>query len=103
MRRSCRSHRRLSPRKSQWPVLLPTVNAESWLSAHPRQALVRVPEQMAVTELEDQIATLDDQLNSVRLSHPATGQLVLLQQDRAQMVESLAQVRYAQNLVAALP
>ena len=27
----------------------------------------------------------------------------LLQRDRAQMVESLAQVRYAQNLVAGLP
>ena len=45
----------------QGPVLLPTVNAERWLEAHPRRALVQVPAQMAVTELEDQIATLDDQ------------------------------------------
>jgi hypothetical protein len=88
---------------AHWPALLPTVDAESWLSSHPRQALVRVPAQMAVTELEDQIATMDDQMNAVRLSHPHTQQLALLQRDRAQMVESLAQVRYAQNLVLGLP
>ena len=85
------------------PVLLPTANAESWLNAHPRQALVQVPAQMAVTELEDQIATMDDQLNAMQLSHPHARQLALLQRDRAQMIESLAQVRFAQNLVVGLP
>ncbi|MGC1457682.1 MAG: hypothetical protein WA825_05355 [Steroidobacteraceae bacterium] len=84
-------------------VLLPTVNAESWLNAHPQRALVRVPAQMAVTELEDQIATMDDQLNAVRLSQQPAQQLALLQRDRAQLVESLAQVRYAQYLVAGMP
>lgn len=84
-------------------VLLPTVNAESWLNAHPQRALVRVPAQMAVTELEDQIATMDDQLNAVRLSREPAQQLALLQRDRAQLVESLAQVRYAQYLVAGMP
>ncbi|HEV2700565.1 MAG TPA: hypothetical protein VGV09_02965 [Steroidobacteraceae bacterium] len=84
-------------------VLLPTVNAESWLNAHPQRALVRVPAQMAVTELEDQIATMDDQLNAVRLSRHPPQQLALLQRDRAQLVESLAQVRYAQYLVAGMP
>jgi hypothetical protein len=88
---------------AHWPALLPTVDAENWLNAHPRQALVRVPAQMVVGELEDQIATMDDQLNAVRLSQPHTQQLALLQRDRAQMVESLAQVRYAQNLAAGLP
>jgi hypothetical protein len=88
---------------SQWPVLLPTVNAQSWLDAHPQRALVRVPAQMAVTELEDQIATMDDQLNAVRISQPQAQQLALLMRDRAQLVESLAQVRYAQNLVTGLP
>ncbi len=79
------------------------MNAQSWLDAHPQRALVRVPAQMAVTELEDQIATMDDQLNAVRLSQRPAAQLDLLQRDRAQLVESLAQVRYAQNLVAGLP
>ncbi len=91
------------PAASQWPVLLPTVNAERWLDAHPQRALVRVPAQMAVTELEDQIATMDDQLNAVRISQPQAQQLALLLRDRTQLVESLAQVRYAQNLVAGLP
>jgi hypothetical protein len=88
---------------AQWPVLLPTVNAEHWLTEHPRQVLVKVPAQMAVTELEDQIATIDDQLNAERLEPAQAKQLTLLQRDRAQLVESLAQVRYAQNLVADLP
>jgi hypothetical protein len=91
------------PMGAHSPVLLPTSNAESWLKAHPRRALVRVPAQMAVTELEDQIATMDDQLNAVRLSQTPAPQLAVLQRDRAQLVESLAQVRYAQNLVAGLP
>jgi hypothetical protein len=90
----------LTPRLA---VLLPTVNAERWLDAHPQRALVRVPAQMAVTELEDQIATMDDQLTTVRLSPQPAQQLAMLQRDRAQLVESLAQVRYAQNLVAGLP
>jgi hypothetical protein len=89
--------------EAHWPALLPTVDAQRWLDAHPPRALVRVPAQMAVTELEDQIATMDDQLNAVRLSHPHAQQLALLQRDRAQMLESLAQVRYAQNMVAGLP
>jgi hypothetical protein len=92
-----------APPGSPWPVLLPTVNAQSWLDTHPQRALVRVPAQMAVTELEDQIATMDDQLNAVRLAQRPAQQLDLLQRDRAQMVESLAQVRYAQNLLAGLP
>ena len=91
------------PARRPWPVLLPTVNAQSWLDAHPQRALVRVPAQMAVTELEDQIATMDDQLNAVRLSQRPAQQVYLLQRDRAQLVESLAQVRYAQNLLAGLP
>jgi len=91
------------PSGGRWPVLLPTVNAQSWLDAHPQRALVRVPAQMVVTELEDQIATMDDQLNAVRLAQRPAQQLDLLQRDRAQMVESLAQVRYAQNLLAGLP
>jgi hypothetical protein len=75
-------------------------NAERWLNALPRSAIVRVPTQMAVTELEDQIAAMDDQLNAMRLAQPPAQQLAVLQQDRAQLVESLAQVRYAQILVA---
>jgi TolA-binding protein len=77
-------------------------NAERWLNAQPRSAIVRVPTQMAVTELEDQIASMDDQLNAMRLAQPHAQQLAVLQQDRAQLVESLAQVRYAQILVAGM-
>lgn len=83
------------------PVL--TGNAERWLNAQPRSAIVRVPTQMAVTELEDQIAAMDDQMNAVQLTQPHAQQVAVLQRDRAQLVESLAQVRYAQILVAGVP
>lgn len=53
-----------------------------------------------MTEREDQIAAMDDQLSAVRLSQPRAQQLAVLQRDRAQLVESLAQVRYAQIQVA---
>jgi hypothetical protein len=91
--------------QSSVPALSPdaaplAARAERWLDAQPRSAIVRVPTQMAVTELEDQIASIDDQLTSVGLAQPHARQLALLQRDRAQLVESLAQVRYAQILVA---
>jgi hypothetical protein len=76
-----------------------TANTERWLTAQPHSAIVRVPTQMAVTELEDQIAAMDDQINVVRLAQPQAQQVAVLQRDRAQLVESLAQVRYAQILV----
>ena len=90
------------PRSPAFPPGAPmyTGNAERWLDAQPRSAIVHVPTQMAVTELEDQIAAMDDQLNAVRLSQPQARQVAVLQWDRAQLVESLAQVRYAQILVA---
>jgi hypothetical protein len=93
----------LPENSTQRPMLLPTVNAQRWLDTHPQQALVHVPAQMAVIELEDQIATMDDQLNAVQLAQPPAQQLALLQRDRAQLLESLAQVRYAQNLETGLP
>lgn len=88
-----------SPASALWAPL-PGANAERWLNAQPRRAIVRVPTQMAVTELEDQIAAMDDQINAVRLvQRPHGQQVAVLQRNRAQLLESLAQVRYAQLLV----
>jgi hypothetical protein len=90
------------PQATPSPVLLPASDAERWLNAQPRSAIVRVPTQMAVTEVEDQIAAMDDELTAAQLSQPRAQQVAILQRDRAQLVESLAQVRYAQNLMAGL-
>ena len=57
---------------------------------------------MAVTEVEDQIAAMDDELTAAQLSQPHAQQVAILQRDRAQLIESLAQVRYAQNLMSGL-
>jgi hypothetical protein len=90
------------PQATPSPVLLPAADAERWLNAQPRSAIVRVPTQMAVTEVEDQIAAMDDELTAAQLSQSRAQQVAILQRDRAQLVESLAQVRYAQNLMAGL-
>lgn len=74
-------------------------SAERYLRQRPHRALVKADSQIAVMALEDRIAVVDDQLNAARLQAPHTQQVVMLMQDRAQLVESLAQVRYAQDLV----
>jgi hypothetical protein len=88
------------PQATPAPVLPSASDAERWLNAQPHSAIVWVPTQMAVTEVEDQIAAMDDELTAAQLSQPHTKQVAILQRDRAQLVESLAQVRYAQDLMA---
>jgi hypothetical protein len=92
----------IAPQPIAAPVLPPASDAERWLNAQPRSAIVWVPTQMAVTEVEDQIAAMDDELTTAQLSQPHAQQVAILQRDRAQLIESLAQVRYAQDLMAGL-
>ena len=65
--------------------------------------MVRVGTRAAVAGLEDQIAQVDDLLTSVRLEGAATDRLASLQQERARLVGSLAQVRYAEVVAAGSP
>jgi hypothetical protein len=67
------------------------------------RALVRVSTRLAVQELEDRIASVDDQLTIERVEKGRDVQLRALQRDRARMIDSLAQVRYAESLAAELP
>jgi hypothetical protein len=90
------------PQAMPSPVLPTASDAERWLNAQPPSAIVWVPTQMAVTEVEDQIAAMDDELTAAQVSQPHAQQVAILQRDRAQLVESLAQVRYAQDLMAGL-
>jgi hypothetical protein len=66
-------------------------------------AIVRVSTHLAVTGLEDRIASLDDVLNSEQLRDAHDPRLSDLRRERAQMLSSLAQVRYAEDLAAELP
>jgi hypothetical protein len=72
-----------------------------WLARQPPEpALVRVVPRIAVANLEDRIAWFDDTLNEERLDGGNADHVKVLQQERARLVASLAQVRYAESLVA---
>ncbi len=75
--------------------------SERWLAALPAEpAIMRVGTRSAVAELEDRIAWMDDVL-SAKQSGTDQSHVVALRYERARLVTSLAQVRYAETLVAA--
>jgi hypothetical protein len=75
--------------------------AREWLAAHPAEpAVVRAGPRLAVANLEDRIAWFDDALTDERLRGATPAQLEVLQTERARLVSSLAQVRYAEALLA---
>ncbi len=75
--------------------------AREWLAQHPAEpAVVRAGPRLAVANLEDRIAWFDDALTDERLGGANPAQLKVLQTERARLVSSLAQVRYAEVLVA---
>jgi hypothetical protein len=74
-------------------------SAESWLASLPTEpAVVRVGTRAAVATLEDHIAQVDDLLSAGRVAQATPARLLALQQERAQLVSSLVQVRYAETL-----
>jgi hypothetical protein len=78
--------------------------AERWLSRLPAEpAIVRVQTRFAVADLEDRIAWVDDALTEERLEGVNPAHLAALQQERVRLINSLAQVRYAETLAAQVP
>ena len=76
--------------------------ARYWLERLPREpALVHVGTRSAVETLEDHIAQVDDLLTTERAGSAPTERVRVLQQERAQLVSSLVQVRYAETLADA--
>ena len=61
---------------------------------------MRAGPRLTVTGLEDRIAWFDDALTDQRLHGANPAQLKVLQQERERLVSSLAQVRFAEALVA---
>jgi hypothetical protein len=75
--------------------------AERWLASLPREpGVVRVGTRAVVTGLEDRIAQLDDYLSAARVEGVQPAALAGAEEQRALLVKSLAQVRYAETLVA---
>ena len=84
------------------PAERANVAARYWLERLPREpALVRVGTRAAVETLEDHIAQVDDLLTTERAGSAPAARLQVLQQERALLVNSLVQVRYAETLADA--
>ena len=67
------------------------------------EPLVHVSTRLAVADLEDRIASLDDLLNAAQLTREPEPQLHTLRVRRQELMSSLVQVRYAEHLAAELP
>lgn len=77
---------------------------ETWLAGLPKDhAIVRVGTHAAVSSLQDQIAVLDDLMSTERAAGAQPTRLDSLEQQRGQLVSSLAQLQYAEMLASANP
>jgi len=75
---------------------------QRWLASLPKEpVVVRVGTRAAVADLEDRIAQVDDLLTDETVDGAQPARLHLLEQERARLVNSLVQVRYAETLAAA--
>jgi hypothetical protein len=73
--------------------------AERWLASLPREpAVVRVGTRADVLGLEDRIAQVDDLLTADDAGRGQGAAVLVLQRERARLVSSLVQVRYAETL-----
>jgi hypothetical protein len=74
---------------------------ERWLVSLPSEPIVvRVGTRAAVAGLEDRIAQLDDFLSAARVEGTQPAKLAAAEEQRARLVNSLVQVRYAETLVS---
>ena len=91
------------PDQDDGPPGARAMSAQRWLDGLPRQpALVRVGTSAAVMGVEDRIAQVDDLLSAARAAQD-TERVRALQAERARLMETLVQVRYAQTLANAAP
>ncbi len=89
-----------SQRNADWR----TEDAERWLaSLPPEPVIVRFGTRVAVTRLEDRIAQVDDLLTAANVEDAQPARVAELRQERGLLVNSLAQVRYAEALAANAP
>lgn len=63
-------------------------------------AVVRVDTELAITDLEDSIALIDEALTFERAGSALPARVSALQRERTRLVDSLVQVRYADTLAS---
>ena len=89
---------------SQLASFARTQASRRWLDTQPAEPiLARMDSRLAVANLEDRIAWVDDALTEGHFAQMNAARMQTLQQQRARLVTSLAQVRYAETLVAQVP
>jgi hypothetical protein len=88
---------RLDPGEELQQVALPEAAAET---GAPQPRLVRAETYLALAALEDHIATIDDALSDARVVAPRGAEVARLERTRADLLDSYAQVRYAELVSA---
>ena len=66
----------------------------------PQPRLVRADTYLALAAIEDHIATIDDALSDARVAAPRGAEVARLERTRADLLDSYAQVRYAEMVSA---
>ena len=78
--------------------------SERWLASLPEEpVIVHLGTRVAVTNLEDRIAWVDDTLTTLRAEGGEGASAFALQGERDRLLTSLVEVRYAETLAASLP
>ena len=85
----------------QAPLAAPPASWPAPVPQEPQEpAIVRVSTRLAVTDLEDRIAAVDDVLSAEQVDGAAAARLTDLRSTRERLMRSLVQVRYAEYLMA---
>ena len=88
---------RLNPGDERQQAALPEEVSEA---REPQPRLVRADTYLALAALEDHIATIDDALSDARVAAPQGDEVARLERTRADLLDSYAQVRYAELVSA---
>jgi hypothetical protein len=84
----------------QDPVPLPAAGDDTVEVASTQPRIVRADTYLALAALEDRIASVDDALSVARTYSPRGAEVARLERTRAELLDSYAQVRYAELVSA---
>jgi len=82
------------------PSLPETTESAAGVAAPAEPRIVRADTYFALAALEDRIATVDDALSMARTYSPRGAEVARLERTRAELLDSYAQVRYAELVSA---
>jgi hypothetical protein len=92
----------VAPGAPAGPVMVADVDLAPAIESPREPAIVRVDTELAITDLEDSIALIDELLTVERAASAQPARVTALQRERTLLVDSLVQVRYADTLASEL-